>query len=751
MYLLCFLLFMLIPLCLSNTKRNVKSDFDNRVLLNLPKFGEAGYEKKIKAYLQDRIGLRDQIVTVYQLLNSFVTGELTHPLYTYGQDGYMFAKMHNNIPYGNYHKTFAEAVLKMKDYCESRGAKFYFVFDPEKISVYRRYLPAGVNYNDEWVDKLLAYMKERGVNCINNRDLLMKRSFEEQVFNRQYDAGHWNDLGCFYGTNHLWNVLHKDFPNVTEYSKEDFDVSTKTGKYLAASKYPVNEIVPFFSIREKWKDLTKQYSEVKRHKSYRFFQYYVNTSSAAKSYPRMLVFHGSYYNSRPYFFVGRAKEYIGVHDYQNVLNLDYYFNIFQPEAVVFEVAEYTFRDNYFDSGKMAGLDFNPGLVKGNDNINEAIETAKNHAEKFIADSKSGLCLIQHDGFDTVYLGNNLSAARYVYLFADNMIFDITKDEYGIYSASIPHGTVGNKATLYYVDNAGKAYYSDIGVQHALSFITGPVCFSYTDGAKFKAGDARYEFTTGLKDNIFNGVDLQLLDTVTGKHLGSICSIRKTGSFRGGFIHKNETGWYTIRLKGNTNKRDEALDVLAYLLKGKKYYYSFDVNELSKKRIVIKNYEFFGTSSRQVLSYITGPDCFAYSSGAIYNAGDEQYEFTTELKNNSFNAVNLQLLDTATGKYLGPIRSVASIGKFFGGFIHKNETGWYTIRLKGNTKMRDESIDVLIYLEKEKKYCYSFDVNELSKSRIVIKNFEFLGTGPFSVNKNEMAQRLKKWKERKNLN
>ena len=246
MYLLCFLLMLMIPLCLTNTKSNVKSDFDNRVLVKLPELGENGYEKKIKSYLQDRIGLRDQIVTGYQLLNNLVIGELTHPIYTYGQDGYMFFKMHNNIPYGAYHKTFAEAVLKMKDYCESRGAKFYFVFDPEKISVYRRYLPAGVNYNDEWVDKMLAYMKELGINCICNRDLLISRSFEEQVFNRQYDAGHWNDLGRFYGTNHLWKVLHKDFPSVTEYSKEDFNIGTQTGEFLAASKYPVNETVPFF-------------------------------------------------------------------------------------------------------------------------------------------------------------------------------------------------------------------------------------------------------------------------------------------------------------------------------------------------------------------------------------------------------------------------------------------------------------------------------------------------------------------------
>ena len=401
-------------------------------------------------------------------------------------------------------------------------------------------------------------------------------------------------MGRFYGTNHLWIVLHKDFPSVTEYSKEDFNIGTQTGEFLAASKYPVNETVPFFSLKEKWNDITKQYSAVKRHKSYRFFQYYVNTSPEAKNYPRILVFHGSYYNSRPYFFIGRAKEYIGIHDYQNVLNLDYYFNIFQPEVVVFEVAEYTFSDQYFDSGKMGSLEFNPSLVKENMRVEVAIGTAKNQAEKYVADSESALHLIQHDGFDTVYFDKDLSAARYVYIFANNKIFDMKKDEYNLYSVGIPHNAVVNKATLYYEDYAGKAYYSDIGVQNAMEYITGHECFSYTSGAIFKDAEDSYVFTTEKENNNFNAVNLQLLDTVTGKYLGSIRSVQSTGTCHGGFIHKNETGWYTIRLKGNTKMQDEGIDVLIYLEKGKKYCYSFKVKELSGKQIIIKDYEIFGT-------------------------------------------------------------------------------------------------------------------------------------------------------------
>lgn len=54
-------------------------------------------------------------------------------------------------------------------------------------------------------------------------------------------------------------------------------------------------------------------------------------------------------------------EYISVHDYQNIINFPYYFNIFKPECVVFEVAEYTFTDAYFNFERMNAIRFNPEL------------------------------------------------------------------------------------------------------------------------------------------------------------------------------------------------------------------------------------------------------------------------------------------------------------------------------------------------------------------------------------------------------
>ena len=138
LYCIFFILIIGIPLVSINTKKNVVSDIDNRALAELPTFGEEGFTNNFEEYLADRIGGRNWMINAYAVLNDRIAGELTHPTYTYGKNGYVFFHMPNNIEYDDFHKTFAEMVWKIQTYCEERGTKFYFIFDPEKISVYRR-------------------------------------------------------------------------------------------------------------------------------------------------------------------------------------------------------------------------------------------------------------------------------------------------------------------------------------------------------------------------------------------------------------------------------------------------------------------------------------------------------------------------------------------------------------------------------------------------------------------------------------
>ncbi len=578
-FILLLLALLLTPLALTDTRAGVVSEIDNRKLLDAPLFGEAGFPADFEAYLGDRIGLRSVMVNAYNLLNDAAAGELTHPLYTYGRDGYVFFKMHDNIPYGSFHRTFAEMVRKMQEYCETRGCRFYFMFEPEKTSVLRRYAPAGVNYDDSWVDEMTAYMEELGVQCINNRELLTELSYREPVFNRQYDAGHWNDLGCFYATNHLLRRIGEDFPSVTELTPEEFEIGEVLQRTLPVSEFVVNEAVPSFTWTGSFTDWSSAfYKDLDLDYRYGHIHCYENDTAGAEKLPKILMFQGSYYNSRPQFLLPRTSEYVGVHNYQNVLNLDYYFNIFQPEAVVFEVTEYTFLDLYFDLEGMASVDWNPALT----DARAALEAA----EPFTIDEP--LALAEGDGLDRVFLGRRFSDARYIYLIAGDRVYDLQEDGAGLWETGLPHGAVspGEEAALLVEDYDGKRLRCPVWVREAADLTDLDVGSS---NVTLDPASGGYQLTTDIPRNRFSSVVLQLLRTDPFEYLTALDATNHTGGVHGLYLHEEDTGWYCFCLKGNTNLQDEVVNCWLYLEQGTVYAYSFRVDELDPRHVTLSGF------------------------------------------------------------------------------------------------------------------------------------------------------------------
>ena len=277
--------------------------------MDAPVFGSETFPADLEAYLEDRIGLRTAMVNGNAVLNDVLFNELEHPTYAYGKEGYVMQQVHEPIEYGAWHETFAEFVAKMARYCEERGVRFYFQLDPEKNSVYRRYLSDGVRYDDSWVDALIARLEGLGVTCVSNRDYLTGLSYSEQVYNRQYDANHWNELGCFRATNRLLARMNEDMPEVRGLREDQYDIGTTVATTLPVSEFAIHEEVPTFELRTPLEDLTGEWEpEVVRHPSYRHFNYFVNGAPGAERLPRGLFFHGSYYNSRlhAYCVHGRA-------------------------------------------------------------------------------------------------------------------------------------------------------------------------------------------------------------------------------------------------------------------------------------------------------------------------------------------------------------------------------------------------------------------------------------------------------------
>ncbi len=341
-----FWLQLLIPLLLMNTKADVTSPIDNRKLTEFSTV-QKDY-RHLEKYLKDRLGLRREAILYYTTLHDRLFHEMIHPSYEYGKGEQIFFKTSEIKPFTGYHVDFAEMVAEIQGYCESRGVPFVFVLNPAKVSIQRDELREGIHYNNKWLGRLLMEMEKRGVKYVDNSGLLEAKSRAgEKVFNDQYNVGHWNDLGAFYGVNHVLDYLAKEGLAVRPHSLEEYRIEEKLNTTLPVADFAIYEYEPLFTAKNEAEYRSVDYvNEVALHKQYHHFAY---AESEADNDLRALSFQGSYMYGKGHKFLDNAfSETVTVHGYQNILNFDYYFNLFQPDVVIFETAEYTIWDRYYE-------------------------------------------------------------------------------------------------------------------------------------------------------------------------------------------------------------------------------------------------------------------------------------------------------------------------------------------------------------------------------------------------------------------
>ena len=143
---------------------------------------------------------------------------------------------------------------------------------------------------------------------------------------------------------------------------------------LNQSTLPIHEYEPVFTLKEdEDENITEKYqNELEIDSQHRNLSYLNNEKRKAEGTPKALVFEGSYINGKgSKFFQNRLGEYIAVHNYENVINFDYYFNIFQPDCVVFEVTEWTISSSYFNYENMLNMELNP-VLEEYENLEEKV-------------------------------------------------------------------------------------------------------------------------------------------------------------------------------------------------------------------------------------------------------------------------------------------------------------------------------------------------------------------------------------------
>ena len=353
-YTILFFIIIILPLCFINVKPDQISEIDNS---KLPEASEVKDIDSLETYLSRRIGLRENIINSYTKINDILFNRMVHPTYTYGKEGYVFFKIEGENRDNDYLDTFASLVKKMQDYTEKRGIYFLFIINPTKISVYREYLPAGYKYTDYRISYLKNKFDEIGVNYIDNTDCLDAESNNRQVFNKKYDAGHWNDIGAFYGINNIYKKLKDDGIEISSLDISDYNIQYQVEDTLPVSKFEIYEEVPKYYLNNKNYSITNKYQnhiDISDNHSY-----YIETNNEeVNNNYKLLFFRGSYMNNKEKFISNKFSQAYLIHNYDNSINFDYYYNITKPDIVLFETVEYAIAENYYSCNQIENREYN---------------------------------------------------------------------------------------------------------------------------------------------------------------------------------------------------------------------------------------------------------------------------------------------------------------------------------------------------------------------------------------------------------
>ena len=349
---LVFLL-LLIPGLNTNINTNQVSTMDNRMLSEFPEAVDAGFITKMENYLKDRVGFRTQLITFYQESTNIFFHVLAHPSYMYGNDGQIYTGWdlinYQHMETGDYPEVFGEYMKSMQVATESTGAFFYFMMPPSKETIYYEDYPKGYNVDDNpsRTELIRDSLNSKEVRYIDLNNVFMKNRDRVKLYNKEYDAGHYNADGMRLACKSLYERIKADNPEMMSDWKECYYSREMINqKYLQNSYFVINELVPHFATRLECCDDDSEL--FKSLDTLPFCNRYINKNNIGGL--KLMVFGDSFSDVDggienylwPYF-----SEITRVHN-NNTDHYLFYLTSFQPDIVVYEAAERTMQKGIFE-------------------------------------------------------------------------------------------------------------------------------------------------------------------------------------------------------------------------------------------------------------------------------------------------------------------------------------------------------------------------------------------------------------------
>ena len=347
-FILAFLACLIVPAVFTNTREHQVSTIDNKLLTEWPGLNwKLKTNTKVEEYLNDRIGFREQAIEAYTELNDKLFHVMVHPLFMYGKDGQIFYKDPSYIK-GYQHMNTNEEDLdsfvgfldKTDEYLKEKDIEFLYFLCPDKKTIYPEYFPDSIHVNESnpgIIDYMRQELDNKDVRYIIPDEELRAAKEHQVVYNKLYDATHWNEDGAFIGHELIDEKIQEAFDDVRPLKRDDYLRLMEHRDTLDVARFTIDDTIPHYAlIKDTSSDMTSYLLDSMMFTDNSFFSHFSNPESGNNR--RLLVFCDSYFGNYHKFYQYRFSEVYFVH-WHNYKYLQYYVNLMFPDMVIFETAE----------------------------------------------------------------------------------------------------------------------------------------------------------------------------------------------------------------------------------------------------------------------------------------------------------------------------------------------------------------------------------------------------------------------------
>lgn len=343
-FVIIIIIIITLPMLLTNFGKNQASDMDNRMLAEMPQKLELESIPLIEEYLKDRVGFRTFLITLYQETCACLFHVLPHPSYEYGNNEEIYSVWdldnYQHLDVGTYPEEFGNYIKNMQEVTMLMGADFYYMMPPSKESVYFEDYVRG--YNIDWsrpsrTELIEKEISKNKINYINVLSSFLENKNNTRLYNRKYDAGHYNANGMKDTCYLLYNRIRLDNPSLSQWDESYYTSSNVNQKYLMNSYFVINEMVPHYETNmENCKndsDLLKMLGAKN--------SYYRHINNDNEEGVKLLIVGDSFSGVD-----GGMENYLSPYFYQinrihtdNIADYLYYVSSLKPDVVLLEITE----------------------------------------------------------------------------------------------------------------------------------------------------------------------------------------------------------------------------------------------------------------------------------------------------------------------------------------------------------------------------------------------------------------------------